>query len=353
MTMIALLQNFQEALGPFFVPIVIALGILLFSITLIYFFGVFIHWRKRKFRKSLVESWRSALSSIEHRGGKGGSLEGDFGGRKSFSTDYRDDLVEVLEESDLESSRKVEIYRETGLYDRDRADLLGRTWWKKVQGINRLKRLSLSGLEGTLASLVYDQNHEVRINALDGLSYVDETPEMDPLRLFESFSEGLDSYLLIKLFSLKLGLDFLRPLALSEKERLRRAGATLLGQRGETDFLPLLEKLTEDNDSRVRSKAAESLGKIGVPETINQLSSTAEDPVPSVRKATARSLGEVQGERSLELLEQLADDENFGVKLAAFTSLSRFGESGREAIGTHWTEDRRLAREAVFESYQE
>jgi HEAT repeat protein len=193
----------------------------------------------------------------------------------------------------------------------------------------------------------------VRLIALDSLSYLDDFPNLDPVELFESFSEKLDSFLVIKLLTLKPNKSFIRPLVDSKSPRLRRAGATLLGQSGETKLIPFVSRLASDEDYQVRRRATESLGRIGGIESLSILKQTSKDGEPEVREASARSLGEVFHEDSIEMLDRLARDDNFSVRLAAFSSLARFGEKGRKTIGNHWIQNRRLAREAIFESYQQ
>ncbi len=346
--MIELLVDFQEALSPLVIPLVLAMSGLLILIVFFYAAGVFVHWWSRKKRDSLKSSWRDLIRKAE--------IGPDFA--DSFEAlitpfDPRDDFLEVLREEYISPEKRRELYRRAGFYNRDKKVLSARAWWKKVQALHRLKYLSLVGLKDKLTSLLYDPSHEVRITALDSLGHLEEVPELDPVELFESFDAKLDSFLEIKLLELEPSEKFLRPLVDSEKSRLRKAGATLLGQSDKTGHVTILGKLMEDEKTSVRRRAVESLGKIGGYETLPILDRVSRDPRPEVREAAAKSLGEINHEDSLELLDELASDENFRVRLAAFQSLTRFGEDGREKIGNHWSENRRLAREAIFESYQE
>ncbi len=272
---------------------------------------------------------------------------------KNYPPAYRDDFVTVLRESDLPSDLAVEVNRSAGFYEKDVAELSSRSWWKRAQALNRLKYVSPSDIKAELTSLLYDSSHEVRLVALDSLSFLDEFPEIHPIRLLESFTHKLDSFLAIKLFTLKPPENFLKSLVNSDTSRFRRLGAILLGQEKETSFLPLLRKLTEDEVVSVRIRAVESLGKIGEEGTVPILKRTGGDPVPEVREASAEALGRISTESSIQLLANLAEDEDFGVRLAAFHSLARFGEKGRKVIGDHWSQSRNLAREAIFESHQE
>ncbi|MEF8799232.1 MAG: HEAT repeat domain-containing protein [Candidatus Bipolaricaulota bacterium] len=346
--MIETLQNFQEALGSFVLPLVIAMCGLLVFVIIFYSVAVFLHWKSRKDRENLRKAWKQSLGVD----GPGLGSEDLSQIRIPFS-DLRDDFLEVLRTRDLTTGETIDIYQRIGFYDQDKADLTSRSWWRRVQALNRLKHLSLAGLQDELTSLVHDSNHEVRLIALDSLSYLNEVPDLDPVELFESFSEKLDSLLVIKLLTMKPPKGFLRPLVDSKNPRLRRAGATLMGQSEKTKLVPLLSRLTGDEDCQVRRRAAESLGKIGGIKSLSILKQTSKDEEPRVREASAISLGKILNEDSIEILNQLARDDNFSVRLTAFSSLARYGEEGRKAIGNHWTKYRRLAREAIFESYQE
>lgn len=346
--MIEILQNFQEGLGSLVLPLVIAMCGLLIFIIVFYSVAVFLHWKSRKNREKLRKAWKQALAG-----------DGPGPGSENLSqievppSDLRDDFLEVLQAGDLTTEKTIDIYQRMGFYNQDKEDLTSRSWWRRVQALNRLKHVSLDGLQDKLTSLVYDPSHEVRLNVLDSLSYLNEFPDLDPVHLFESFSKKLDSFLVIKLLTLKPEKSFLRPLVDSKKTRLRRAGATLLGQSGEAKLIPFLRRLTNDEDGQVRRRAAESLGRIGGIETLSILKQASKDGEPGVREASARSLRKISHEDSIEILNQLARDVDFNVRLAAFSSLARFGEEGRKAIGNHWTDNRRLSREAIFESYQE
>lgn len=346
--MIELLQNLQLALGSFVVPLVLAMCSLLLLAIIVYASAVFLNWKRRKTRKKLKETWTRSL-----KGEKPRSVTKNLPRIRIPPYDPRDDFIEVLREAKLGSGKTVDIYQSTGYYDQDKAGLSDRAWWRRAQALHRLKHVSLDGLGGKLTSLVYDSSHEVRLIALDSLSYLKEAPELDPVKLFESFTENLDSFLVIKLLTLKPGKSFLRPLVESKSPRLRRAGATLLGQPDRQEFLPFLSELLNDKDNRVRKRTAESLGRIGGLQAVPLLKQTSEDDEPGVREASARSLGEISNEDSTEILDELASDDDFWVRLAAFGSLSHFGEEGRKAVGNHWSENKRLAREAIFESYQE
>lgn len=349
--MIELLQNFQEGLGAFVFPVLIGLGILLVFIVAFYAIGVFLHRNNKRTREALKSSWQHSFREYQEQ--ENGSNLDNLPETGASFYDYRDDFLQTLKAANFEPEKTLDIYRRTGYYTQDKADISSRTWWRRVQALYRLKYTSLAGLEDRLSLLIYDPNLEVRLNALDALSYTGKYPELDPIKLFKTFSEKLDSYLIIKLSALKPDENFLRPLVESEKPRLRRAGATLLGQPKETDFAPLLEELTRDDDIRVRINVAESLGRIGKPDNIRLLKKTSNDTVPTVREASARSLGGILHEDSTEILDDLAGDEDFRVRLAAFSSLAQFGETGRNVITNYWSQDRRLAREAIFESYQE
>ncbi|MBS3786790.1 HEAT repeat domain-containing protein [Candidatus Bipolaricaulota bacterium] len=345
--MVELLQNFQTALGSFVLPLVVAICGLLFFIIIVYATGVLFHLNMRRSREKLKRKVARYFKDDNT-----GPIKEVLPRTQDTPYDRRDDFLEVLREENIAPEKIVDIYQENRFYDQDKTDLSSRAWWRRAQALHRLKYVSPEGLQGKLASLVYDSSHEVRLIAIDSLSYLDRVPGLDPIELFESFPEKLDPFLVIKLLTLKPDKSFLLPLIDSEKPRLRRAGATLLGQPDKLEFLPLLDKLTEDEDSQVRRRTAESLGRIGDLEALSILQRTSSDEESVVREVSARSLGNISHDDSIKILDNLATDNDFKVRLAAFSSLARFGEVGRKAIGNHWGESKKLAREAIFESYQ-
>ncbi|MCF7876240.1 HEAT repeat domain-containing protein [Candidatus Bipolaricaulota bacterium] len=345
--MIELLQNFQKGIEPFVVPLVIALAGLLFFMTVFYVLVTLFHVNQRRRLKKKRLSWQKAIRKYRQ-----GSNPKEILGDRDLHAGHRDDLVEELRLSSLPPASKLELYRSFGYYDRDFSELSSKTWWKRGQALNRLKRFPDSGFQNELKSLLYDSSHEVRLVALDALSRLKKVPKLDPIELFESFREELDSFLVIKLLYLKPGMRFIEPLVNSEKQRFRRCGAVLMGQPNKVSFVPVLKKLTVDEKVSVRTKATESLGKIGEKQSIPAMERTSKDKNPAVREATAKSLRKIREEGSLKVLGKLAEDDDFLTRLAAFQSLTYFGEEGREVIGDHWSNNRELAREAIFESYQ-
>lgn len=345
--MIELLQNFQKGIEPFVVPLVIALASLLFFMTVFYVLVTLFHVNQRRKLKKKRLGWQKVIRKYRQ-----GSNPKEILGNRELHAGQGDDLIEELRLSGLSPDSKLELYRSFGYYDRDLSELSSNTWWKRGQALNRLKGFPASGFQNKLKSLLYDSSHEVRLVALDSLSRLKKAPKLDPVKLFESFREELDSFLVIKLLYLKPGMRFIEPLVNSEKRRFRRCGAVLMGQPNKVSFIPVLKRLAVDEKVSVRTKATESLGKIGEKQSIPVLERTSEDENPAVREATAKSLRKITGGGSLRVLGKLAEDEDFLTRLAAFQSLTYFGEEGREVIGDHWSDNRELAREAIFESYQ-
>ena len=345
--MLDLFQGFQKAIEAFVIPLVIAVGSLLLLMTLSYLIVILFHLGRRWNIENLRINWRSVLREIENSNSSSTHL-----GEQKFSSTYREEFMNELKETGLSQNERLKAYNSTGYYEKDLEDLLSKTWWKRVQALNRLKFISPEDLENKLKSLLYDENHEVRLLALDSLSYLEATPEIEPVRLFNSFTNKLDTFLCIKLLAIEPDESFVAPMIDSGKRRHRRAGAILLGQPGRKRFIPLLKELADDEAPSVRRRAVESLGKVGSTAPISILSQTSKDVNPSVRKVTAKSLGKIKDETSVEILDRLADSDNFSVQLAAFQSLAGFGESGRKIIGKYWGKNGKLAREAIFESYQ-
>jgi len=344
--MLELLQAFQNVIEAFILPLLIAVGGLLLLISSLYLIVTFFQIKKRKELKEIRLTWRQGLGSSPERF----QPVAQYG--QGFPPEYRDALVRELVKAELSPGRRLEKYRQSGNYEKDVTEFTSKTWWVRVQALDRLKYFAPADFPEKLVSLIYDSSHDVRLVALDLLSRLEEIPEIDPLELFNSFSEELDSFLIIKLLAVKPDKQFILPLADGQKVRFRRAGAILMGQSKKLAFLPLLQKLTKDDAVSVRKSAAESLGKIGLERVLPALDRASEDKEAPVREATAKSLKEIPEKDSLRILTGLAEDSDFRVRLAAFQSLTYFGEEGRNVIGDYWSSDNELAREAMFESYQ-
>lgn len=345
--MLKLLQGLQKTIEGFVIPLVMAIGGLLLFIVTLYVIIVILHVKQRRKLENTRSQWRDALQNKSHDTPLNTSTN-----NRTFDRVYRDELVRELRRSDLPQKRLVEIYRAHGGYEKDISELSSKSWWKRAGALARLKVIPDQTLKLELPSLIYDESHEVRLVALDYVARTGSLPEVDPIKLFESFSPNLDSFLVIKLLSTEPGLDFIKPLCNSQSNRLRRCGATLLGQPGKSEFLATLKKLAGDDDPITRKRTAEALGRTDETKSLEVLEKTAKDETPSVRKATAGSLGKLSSDDALNLLEPLSYDDYFSVRLKAFESLTNFGEKGRKIVSDHFSEEPELAREALFESYQ-
>lgn len=345
--MVKIFQDFQDVIGSFVVPLVIAIGVVLLLLTLSYVIITLIHIARRRRLREIRRQWKKTISASTSETLQPSTTQG-----QNSSGEYRDALVTELMEADLSPKRRLKLYRNSGYYDKDVLELSSKKWWKRSQSLNRLKSFPLSHLKEKCVSLIYDSSHDVRLLALDSISCLEEFPKLDSIKLFNSFPEKLDPFVIIKLLAMEPGEAFIRPLINAEEVRFRRAGATLLGQPNKLNFLPFLRKLTDDDAVSVRNRAVESLGKVGGTESLPVLRHSSTDKIPSVREAVARSLKEIREKDSLRILGNLAEDSEFRVRLAAFQALTYFGEEGRQIIGDHWGADNELAREAKFESYQ-
>lgn len=114
-----------------------------------------------------------------------------------------------------------------------------------------------------------------------------------------------------------------------QEDILRPEIAFILGRFEDTEAIPALISLLENENSYIRRNAVDALGKIrgkeAVPALINKLS----DEDELVRERSASALGEIRGyEATDSLLERLKDEnESEGVKLAAVQALAQIKDS--------------------------
>lgn len=95
------------------------------------------------------------------------------------------------------------------------------------------------------------------------------------------------------------------PYKIGEHAVVRAFTAMALGMMHQIEeALPLLEKLTRDEDPVVRWHASVSLGDVGLKEGLSSLSRLTKDPVPFVRGHTAIAVAQIGDPNGLPILEE-------------------------------------------------
>lgn len=145
--------------------------------------------------------------------------------------------------------------------------------------------------------------------------------------------------------------------------RVLSAGATLLGEMGSPEHIPLLKGMLQNEDSRVRANAIEALGCVGDRQIIGELEPFLRDADnrvfantaiamyefgdvkvldllterlrtgdERVRMSVAYALGEIELESVVTPLVQAVADQSVGVRNRVIQSLVKKGKGGESAL---------------------
>ncbi len=140
----------------------------------------------------------------------------------------------------------------------------------------------------------------------------------------------------------------------AEIPELRMAAANALGDLEESDAVPELAKVFDDDDPRVRARAARACGVIGDQRATEPLSGLLGDPVAGVRLEAAEALGRIGNRQALQALLELYDDSDDRVRRIAVSGFGNF-ENDRpvealiEALGDDASAVRRTAVYSLIE----
>ena len=103
-----------------------------------------------------------------------------------------------------------------------------------------------------------------------------------------------------------------------------------------TNTIPLLVRLTRDEDGGVRMSAVASLGRIGIaaPEVVDALRRALSDPSGDVQLTSVHALDAIGQSASdrIPILAQLTRDENSAVRFDAVETLGRTGLGSPESV---------------------
>jgi len=235
------------------------------------------------------------------------------------------------ERDELKRKAIREIYKNSGFFREDLANLKSFFWWRRVSAIENLERLNMVETDRIVASLLNDKNFEVKYSAVKMLAATRSPllPEVLPT-LLNGNERWAFRYLVNKLYNSNIPNSLLLPLIPSENRDIRKAAAVLLGKWENSEAVAELEKLLSDSDRYVRLEAFLSMVRIGTPESLKLVVRHVRDEKDAgIRAEISReTANHVNVDGGIELLELLAGDDNFKVAFEAFFSLSEMGEEG-------------------------
>ena len=341
--MFDVLPALQEILLPIIKYGLIFLAALFVLLLVIYLVSIYIHAQQRRYIIGKTTQWQNMVERLL----SGEKPLNDFDIPKRDRKYFRDILMAECAKQDTDGKSKIkDLYRQLGYLDEDIQQLKSRTWWKKIQAIERLGDLELGEAEEHVFPLLMDRRSEVRFSALRTLATTSSRKLVQALpEIFANNSRWAYRYLVNELFHTEIPTDNLKTLVLSPDRDLRKAATILLGKERHTEAIPMLQDLASDKVKDVRREAVRSLGRIKSVETISVLSNKANDDEPQVRAEVARALGGLADLNTLFLVDRLADDADFEVRFQAFFALDRFAEPGESVIRKYQAKYPEIARE--------
>jgi hypothetical protein len=107
----------------------------------------------------------------------------------------------------------------------------------------------------------------------------------------------------------------------NEDESVRISAIEALGEIGSQEALEALVKILNDQNPNIRSKVAEALGKIGSESAAASLISSLSDQEANVRSKAAEALGKIGSESAVNHLMRTLNDKNISVRASAAKAL--------------------------------
>ncbi len=338
---------FNQILRPIVRNILIFIDILLALLIIVYVMAAWKHTRDKKQNKKLQHEWEKDIKKVS----KGEKDIEDLNIQKNKKI-FRNIIIKEIDNKNINLDLLKKIYIHYGFLDNEKKLIKSGKWWKQSEAIKRLKDLEFRRMEDEIYKLIHHNRFEVRLAAIDFLGTLNSPLLHDKVsQVFKENKKQLDQYLILKLFPSDFPVQNLKELVTSKSVRYRKAAAILLGKYKNYEALDLLEELLKDPEEEVKIEAIKSLGRVGTPLTIPKISEGIDDDNKMVRAEIARSLGRIKDQNSLYLLRQLADDPEYVVRVRAFTSMSRFGELGREIIEDFRESHPKSTDEAMLRSF--
>jgi hypothetical protein len=224
--------------------------------------------------------------------------------------------------------------------------------------------LSLLGLDGAVdvaASLLRDEDPDVRLTACSGLAQI-ATDRAAAVLIGELSEDFLRPERLIERLGAPWATDeLLRALSQADQAPLRAALARALGLAPDPRSVEPLVELLEGGNEEERINAARSLAGSGGPEpVVRVLGEALEDRSASVRAQAARSIGGLRpwaSEENLasshavaERLRPCLGDQSWWVRANAGTALRGMGQAGISVLREALNDPDRFARDRARES---
>ncbi|MFW6064770.1 MAG: HEAT repeat domain-containing protein [Candidatus Natronoplasma sp.] len=338
----------------------------LLGITILYIVLVYKNVKERQEIESKRDHWEEKLREYSQGELDPKFWEDEVEKRKKFFGNF---LIEKAREGEHDLELLRDIYIDLGFVQEDNKRLNSDKWHKKTKTLERWTQMGILPKEKEVLNLLTSENNEVRLAALNLLSHHGHPVLGKNVKaIFNFYGEHVDDYLLVKLITADIPIEYLQTLTRSERDRLKREGVILLGREGEKESIEVLKSLKKDGET-IRYEIARSLGRIRNVEVVELLDMMKEDESPNVRREVARSLGRIfqrgiiddsgeevrsaiQGrEKTTGILEELVKDEEYEVRVAAFLALSNLEEEGRDIINEYREEYPRLAKEALLKSF--
>ncbi len=196
-----------------------------------------------------------------------------------------------------------------------------------------LRKFDRPQVHEALEKLLSDDNKNVRLAALDGLSHMKGDISIDRLTmLIDDADYAVQNKAVETIVSIEHPdtVAHLVPHLKSESEYTRRAAVEVLNEIASPTSVRDLFRILKDEDWWVRSRAADALGKIGGPKVVKAVLILLKDKDEFVRRSAIEIINSTEDESTYDSLVDALGDSDWWVRERAVDGLANLGN--RQAV---------------------
>lgn len=213
------------------------------------------------------------------------------------------------------------------------AGLDDRRWWVRADSARALGLIRSSDALPGLTHALDDDSEEVRAAAVESLGLLGDVRAIPALLgglAMESRQQRVRVVEALRLFGAAATPGLLEHAVTAPEDR--RVVASVLGQIGGADALPVLIEWMSDADAQVRAAALEAAGTLGIDDRAHYFVLRAlQDEATEVRAMAARALARSPRQGTARYLEPLLDDA-WDVAVQGAVALRRLGAEGIDVL---------------------
>lgn len=214
-----------------------------------------------------------------------------------------------------------------------REGLRDRRWWVRADSARALGQIRCAEAFDALAAALDDDHDEVRAAAVEALGLLEDARAVPAL--LGGLAAGSRQQRVRVVEALRRFGPAAMPRLVEQAARVpsdRRTVASVLGQIGGADAVPVLIAWMSDAEAQVRAAAVEAAGTLGIDDRAHYYVLRAlQDDSPAVRAMAARALSRSPRAGTARYLEPLLDDA-WDVAVQSAMALKRLGHEGLDVL---------------------